>query len=274
MVLFRSALKRRCLAQRRSVRFSTTKPPPLRTPTLDLTAALRRLDTTVICDADRRLRAMEDGKYRGINPLHDLPMIPTKRTTTMAGVVRTVKLNECNDFLGVIQGILQANAGEVLVIDALHSYLAIAGELLAGEAELKKLEGLVILDGYMRDTAGLAELTQLTCFASGVTPYAGTCMFPGEMQCDLTHSDDNIEIRPGDIMVGDQDGVVVGSVDTMERLLPVAQEIFSTESVVRSRQKDGESLVSLCNIEEHLEKRLAGEESQFSFKKWWSRKDL
>lgn len=165
----------------------------------------------------------------------------------------------------MVQGILEAQPGDVLVVDAKHSDRAIAGELLAAEAQRGQLGGLVILNGYMRDTVGLAQLTDLACFAHGVTPYAGTCLHPATMQCTLTYSTDKIQIGPGDIMVGDKDGLLLGSADTLNQILPIAQEIHGTESIVRARQREGESLASLCNIEEHLSSRKQGKESQFKF---------
>ena len=116
----------------------------------------------------------------------------------------------------------------------------------------------------MRDMAGLGELSNLTCYSYGVTPYAGTCLHPATMQCNLKM--DGFEIRPKDIMVGDDDGIVVGSVNTFTKLLDLAQEIHTTESVVGTKLRDsGTPLGSLCNAQEHLEKRLQGKESKFKF---------
>lgn len=231
-----------------------------------LAKALQDLDTAALCDADKKLRADDDDEYQGIHLLPQLQRLPTQTTTAMAGVVRTVLLAQSNDFLGVIQGILQAQPGEILVVDGQHSNRALAGELLASEAQRCQLAGLVILNGFMRDTAGLALTTHMTCFATGVTPYAGTCLHPAaQTQCTLEYSSENIPIRPGDVMVGDQDGIVVGSIETMSKLLPVAKANHATEAVVSARQRKRESLTSLCNIEQHLEARLQGKESQFRF---------
>lgn len=230
-------------------------------PLLD---GLKQLDTAAICDADKQVRASNDNAYRGIQLLCDLQKLPTMKTTIMAGVARTVKLSHKNDFMGVIQGILEADAGEVVVVDAMHSNLAVAGELLAAEAELRQVEGLIILHGAMRDSAGLRELTKICCFAQSVTPYAGTCMHPAKMQNTMYYSNDVI-IQSGDIILGDEDGVLVGCVDTMARLLPIASNIHATESVVRSKQHEGSSLVSMCNIQDHIEKRLKSKDSQFAF---------
>jgi 4-hydroxy-4-methyl-2-oxoglutarate aldolase len=227
------------------------------------TDMLRSLDTTTICDADKKLRT-EDGSYEGISVLQNLVSLPTKRSTTIAGVVRTVQLTHRNDFLGVMQGLLDAQEGEVLVVATLNSDRALAGDLLATEAQRKSLEGIVILDGFMRDSANLRELSSIRCYAKGVTPYAGTCIHPAEMQQQLCSGD--VLIRSGDLLVGDDDGVIVGSVSSFTRLLPVAQGIHSAEAHLRSRLLEGIPLDLLTNIREHLDSRLKEEDSQLSFR--------
>jgi regulator of RNase E activity RraA len=233
-----------------------------RAPSSATTAALRSLDTTTICDADKKLRT-QDASYKGISVLPNLLSLPTKRETPMAGIVRTVQLTHRNDFLGVMQGLLEAQEGEVLVVATLGSDRALAGDLLAAETERKSLEGIVILDGFMRDTANLREVSEIRCYAKGVTPYAGTCIHPAKMQQDIYSGD--VMIRSGEIMVGDDDGVIVGSASAFTRLLPVAQGIHAAEANLRSHLLEGTPLDALTNIRQHLESRLKGEDSELAF---------
>ena len=75
-----------------------------------------------------------------------------------------------------------------------------------------------------------------------------------------------VSVRPGDVVVGDDNGVVVGPPETLATLLPMAQKIHETETAVREGLLAGKGLESLTNFQEHLEKRLAKEESVLEFR--------
>jgi hypothetical protein len=103
----------------------------------------------------------------------------------------------------------------------------------------------------------------------------------GPMSCG------GIDVYPGEVVVGDTDGIVVGCVATMKRLLPLARTIQETEAKILSalRQVDEDTssssssspptaiptqtrstLADLTNYEEHINRRLKGEESQLEFR--------
>jgi regulator of RNase E activity RraA len=62
-----------------------------------------------------------------------------------------------------------------------------------------------------------------------------------------------IAVNPGDIIFGDDDGLIVASTDELERILPVAEEIQSKESAALARMRNGENLPALLNFDEHWE---------------------
>jgi regulator of RNase E activity RraA len=113
----------------------------------------------------------------------------------------------------------------------LQSTKAVAGGLFLTESCRKHLAGLVI-DGPVRDVSPTMErfCDRCLCFATSVTPYSGTIQSLGEMQQPIVCAGD--QVSPGDIVVGDGDGVVVGTVNTMEKLLDTAESITRLEDKV------------------------------------------
>jgi 4-hydroxy-4-methyl-2-oxoglutarate aldolase len=254
---------------------------------MNLMDRLRQVDTTVLCDADKALHGplslqphVQKYEKDRISLIH-LRSIPTKQTLVMVGVARTVLLSDHDDFLGVVQGLLEAKPGEVLVVSSSASSessnnpdrindndsrmrRAMAGDLLCTEAARMGLKGMVV-DGGMRDTAFLAQLDNFRCYARSITPYAGTALHPAQdMQCHVFLG--GATVRPKDVIVGDDDGLLVGSSLTFETILPLAMEIKSLEDQVRQGILRGRSLASMTNIQEHIQCRLQGKESKLEFR--------
>jgi len=182
----------------------------------------------------------------------------------MVGVARTVKCTKRNDFLAVLRGLMEAqDENEVLIVDTSDSNRAVAGELFCTQAEQKGLSGIVV-DGPVRDTQAIQQLTWMRCYASSVTPYAGTTLSPGQMQTSVVCG--GIRIQPGEIVVGDNDGIIVASSATFKELLPHAKAIQEAEAKIHARLLEGENLSSMTNYEEHLKAWLALEPSSLEFR--------
>jgi len=196
---------------------------------------LLQLDPAALCDADKRLRVM-DPALRSIKP--GLKLVGTAFTLVWP-----------DDHLTVLKALIDAKPGDVLVIDTRGGRRAVAGELFATEALNRKLGGIVV-DGAVRDTATLRTL-DLPVYARFVTPMSGTtrtaCDTQVAVQCG------GIAVNPGDIIFGDDDGLIVASTDELERILPVAEEIQSKESAALARMRNGENLPALLNFDEHWE---------------------
>jgi regulator of RNase E activity RraA len=75
-----------------------------------------------------------------------------------------------------------------------------------------------------------------------------------------------VTVNPGDILVGDDDGIVVASEAEFAKLVPTAREIERKETLLRNRLASGTSLIDMLNHEEHTEAILKGDESQLQFK--------
>lgn len=161
---------------------------------------------------------------------HDMrPLAQTK----FAGPAVTVlmKREENTDGARAIQGALdaidEAAAGSVYVM-SLENGLDFAGigGLMSTAMKYRNLSGAVV-DGGVRDTAQIARL-QFPVFSRGVVPSTTVnhYRFAGK---NIALSCGGVEVRPGDIIVADMDGVVVVPNEHAAEVLKRAQELDNSE---------------------------------------------
>ncbi len=208
---------------------------------------LSRLDTACLCDANKSIRTLDPG----IRPIRsDLKLI---------GRARTVVCQD--DFLTVILALKEAEPGEVLVVDGRGGRRALAGELFASEAAQKGLGGLVV-DGAVRDIVTLRKLP-VPVYSRYIFPNAGRTQRIFETQVPITCG--GVSVEPGDILFGDEDGVIVASVEELTEGIPIAEEIQRKEEDVLAQLSQGRSLLDMVNFEEHLESIATRRESKLEF---------
>ena len=99
-----------------------------------------------------------------------------------------------------------AQPGDIIVVDgAAGMARSLCGEIMMRFAMSKKLGGFLI-DGCIRDVDAAREI-DFPVFARGVTPQGPYKYGPGEINVPVCIG--GIAVMPGDILVGDSDGVVV-----------------------------------------------------------------
>jgi 4-hydroxy-4-methyl-2-oxoglutarate aldolase len=212
-----------------------------------LSERLQAVDTTTLSDVGKQLRVMD----AGLRPLRLGLKLVGRAVTVAAG----------DDLMPVLDGLARAGAGHVLVVDGGGSGRALAGELFGSEALRRGLAGIVI-DGACRDSNRLRELP-LPFYARGHSPRAaGATAVPGE---PATVRCGGVDVAPGDLLVGDDDGIVVGSEDELAAVLDAAEALQATEASMLAAIQAGESLFSRLDYEEHLARLRAGEVSALSF---------
>lgn len=182
----------------------------------------------------------------------------------MVGLAKTVQCSKPNDFFAVVRGLDSCKAGDVLVVNTLDSTRAVAGGLFLSEASRRRMGGIVI-DGSVRDMAQLAAVRDLLVYSTSVTPYSGTVQSLGEVDVPVTCG--GIRVCPGDVIVGDGDGVVCGSRNTFEAVIESAENIVEMERLILRGLREGHSLHSMMNYKEHLDARSKEQESTITFKK-------
>ncbi len=123
----------------------------------------------------------------------------------LIGVALTVK-SRSGDNLMVHKALDMAQPGDVVVVDAGGDMRqSIIGELMAQYAVTRGVTGIII-DGAIRDAGGLAQL-DLPIYARGTTPGGPYKDGPGEIGFPVTCG--GVVVNPGDIIVGDEDGIAV-----------------------------------------------------------------
>jgi 4-hydroxy-4-methyl-2-oxoglutarate aldolase len=160
-------------------------------------------------------------------------------------------------------GALAAAApGDVLVIAANGRPSAVFGELFATEARRRGLAGIVA-DGFCRDLRSL-RVIGLPVFARGATPRAGTTV--SRAPWGATIDCGGVPVSPGDVVFGDDDGLLIAPADRIAPALETAEAIGRAERAILSAQAGGGSLHDLTNHDEHVAALDRGEDSALAFR--------
>lgn len=162
-----------------------------RTPP-ELVEALRGKASSDVADAMGRFYAMDPG-------------IVSRTGLPLCGVAVTVNARP-GDNLMVHKAMELAHPGDVLVVCTNGcTTSAVFGDIMGTTAVAADLGGLVV-DGAIRDVEGLKALG-LPAYSRAVTP--GACDTDGPGEVNVPVSCGSVVVAPGDVVVGDEDGVVV-----------------------------------------------------------------
>ena len=145
-------------------------------------------------------------------------------------------MNSPADQLGLVGALAYAEPGDVLVVGT-EAYLgtAVIGDLMAGMLLNCGAAGLVT-DGAVRDTPGIAGVG-LPVFCAGVSPNSPQRNGPGTV--GLAISIGGVTVNPGDVVVGDVDGVVVVPQDALDDVIQRVNDIRRQEAEVEAKVKGG-----------------------------------
>lgn len=144
----------------------------------------------------------------------------------LAGPAFTVEVR-AGDNLMIHAAMAMAKPGDVLVIDGKgDTSCALMGALMINACKVMGLGGIVI-DGAVRDTEELRELG-FPVFAVGANPNGPTKFIPGRINWPISAG--GVAVSPGDLVVGDADGVVVVESEKAASLLPLAAKKVADEA--------------------------------------------
>lgn len=193
-----------------------------------------RFPTGNLCNAHPEVRALDSNIK---------PLIPVCR---VAGRALTARIKPGQN-AAIHRAVHGASPGNILVVDGGGSHrFGPFGDLLAENCRAKGLSGAVF-DCTIRDSADIAALG-FQVFARGFHPEATAKSDPGET--DIPIMVGGVLVNPGDIIVGDDDGVVVIPSDLAAEVLEQVAKVAEREEKIRNRILAGESIYEIFNLEE------------------------
>jgi len=229
----------------RSAIASTARQPAGRDQ--EILNGLREVSTATLAAVARK---------RGLNGLTLDGLRSTRPERKMAGYARTVRYLPLREDLSAAQGPMNAQKraieeirpGEILVIEARGDPTAgTIGDILALRAQVRGAAG-VVTDGAIRDSAALAAL-DIPIYHAAVHPAVlGRRHVPWET--GVTVACAGVTIQPGDLLVGDADGVVVLPPAIAAELLAEARETERQEQFIAERVAAGQSIDGLFPLPE------------------------
>lgn len=176
-------------------------------------AAWREIPVAVASDCMNRTQVMR----ASIKPL--------ATGMTLAGQARTVT-SMVGDCSSVCDLIAMARPGEVLVIDAAGvEDVAVWGGMMTEHAHYRKLGGAVVW-GAVRDVQDIRALG-FNMFCHAVVPRGPHQGFGGIIDCSISAG--GVSVQPGDIVLGDADGVTVVPLARADEVLARARAHLAKE---------------------------------------------
>lgn len=183
-------------------------------PEQELVEAFRDIPVANIDDCMGRTAAVDSG----IRPVGKGQLL---------GTAFTVKVPQ-GDNLMFHAAMDLAKPGDVIVIDAGgFTDRSIFGELMATYCKVRGVRG-IICDGAIRDHDGLAQMEDFPVYARGTTPDGPYKNGPGEINTPVCIG--GRVVNPGDIVVGDEDGVIFIRPEDAPRLREAVEKVQAMEA--------------------------------------------
>ena len=161
---------------------------------------------------------------------------PMHKSGQMAGPALTVK-SRPGDNLMLHKAIDMAEPGDIIVCDAGGDLTnSLMGELMLAHA-MKRGVGGFVLDGAVRDVEAFLDVN-LPVFAAGVSHRGPYKDGPGEINVSVAL--DGMVIEPGDLVIGDWDGVLSIPLDDVDSILKKTNKKQAAEAVDMAKIEAGE----------------------------------
>ncbi len=150
------------------------------------------------------------------------------------------------DNLAIHVAVARAPEGSALVVDVgSQRELGYWGEVLTTGAEARGVVGLVI-DGCVRDAAAL-EAHGFPVFSTGIALPGATKELPGAIDAQVVAGD--VEVNPGDWVVGDVDGVVVVPGGALDAVLAAGRARADKEAGFFEKLRGGSTTLDLLGLD-------------------------
>ncbi|HEX7627843.1 MAG TPA: bifunctional hexulose-6-phosphate synthase/ribonuclease regulator, partial [Candidatus Methanoperedens sp.] len=149
------------------------------------------------------------------------------------------------DWAKSVEAINVALPGDVIVINNNSTHVAPWGELATLSSINKGVAGVVI-DGAVRDVDGIRRLN-FPVFARSIVPNAGEPKGFGEINAEIQCGGQTV--KPGDFIVGDDNGVVVIPRERAYEIARRSVEVEKNERRIREEIKKGKTLSEVLYLE-------------------------
>ncbi len=181
---------------------------------------------------------------------------PISPEMKICGPVVTVKVRPCDNLI-LHKAIYVAQKGDIIVADG-EGYMEAGawGEIMAVAAHNRSIGGLVF-NGTVRDSQAISKLGFPT-FACGLSIKGTEKISLGWINHPLNI--DNIIIHPGDLILGDRDGLVVIKREEAREVLQKSLAREEKEKGIKERLKRGESTLDIYGLADILKARGLTEE--------------
>lgn len=184
----------------------------------ELIDRIKKLSPAQLCDGMEKLGIERNGCM-------DASLMPLDSNKVLIGTACTVDTEDGDNF-PIHVAIYQGKPGYVLVVAGKgYTERAYMGDLMGSSAEAVGLNGIII-DGYVRDKVGLSQLS-IPIYAKGIMQRSPSKKGPGEINTVVTCA--GVKVTPGDLILGDYDGVTVVPRDRIEEILEAAEKKDSYE---------------------------------------------
>ena len=170
-------------------------------------------------------------------------IVPITPGVHMVGPAVTVR-SAPGDWAKPVEAIDHARPGDVIVIDAGGVGPAVWGELATHSALNQKVAGVVI-DGAIRDTPEIRRLG-FAAFSRLAMPNAGEPRGFGEIGVAVKIA--GVTVKPGDWILGDDDGVVVVAREQAAEYANRAMDVLERENRIREEIQRGGTLASVVEL--------------------------
>ncbi|WP_250535156.1 RraA family protein [Caballeronia sp. AZ10_KS36] len=180
----------------------------------ELVQAAAKFQAAILADVAGR-RGTVHGRVKPLSP-----------KMKVAGPAITVEVRQ-GDNLAIHAALAVAKPGDVIVVDGKGDVsCALIGEIMATQAKVSGIAGIVI-DAAVRDAHELAN-GDYPIFSAGLNPCGPTKSVAGLVNHPISAG--GTAVHPGDLVVGDADGVVVIPRADVARIVELAQKKLDMET--------------------------------------------
>jgi 4-hydroxy-4-methyl-2-oxoglutarate aldolase len=203
----------------------------------ELLEGFLKLPAGNICDANGKTGNMDyrikpiDPKSKLAGPAFTVPCVP-------------------GDNIAIHEALYKAPAGSVLVIDA-RGYTGAGpiGEIVVTACMKQGIAGIVI-DGTIRDAHDI-EALGFPLFCRGLNPGGTLKNVVTSLNAAIVCG--GVQVNPGDIIVGDRDGVVVVKKEKAAEVLEKAQALSDREDLIVQEIKKGKTTLEIYGFDKKIE---------------------